>query len=105
MFELIDAKTNCKIAFVNTVEEVKMKMKELCMKGFNEYSGNSDELCGNIILIKDVNKNKFINRYIFKRSHKNVNFVSLEGELRRLVNNSPGFFAQKNAINQIKSMI
>jgi hypothetical protein len=52
-----------------------------------------------------VNKNKFIKKYIFKRSHKNVNFVSLENELRRLVNNSPGFFAQKNAINHIKSII
>ena len=105
MFELIDTKTNCKIAAVNTVEEIKMKMKELCMNGFNEFAGNSNELCGNIILIKDVNKNKFIKKYIFKRSHKNVNFVSLENELRRLINNSTGFFAQKNAINHIKSLI
>jgi hypothetical protein len=104
MFELIDAEMNNVVAVVNTIEDVKINMKHLCMNGFNKFAGNSNELCGQVIFVKDLNTNKIIQRYVFKRSHKNVNFVPLKNELRRLKNGYWGP-AQINAIFHLEQFI
>ena len=86
MYNLIDAKTKVIITRNVKDDEIRVAMKSILMNGYNSLKGNSDDLCGNVIHVKDNKTNKIVYSYLFVRPHKNVSFVNAKSYLRRLKN-------------------